>query len=101
MKPFYDRNGIVIYNADCSDVLPTLGASDLLLTDPKYGIGADLGQSKRANKQHGKALAPSKDYGRTNWDAEPTSEALISLARSKGNKQIIWGGENFNMRTGN
>ncbi len=37
--PYYDRDGITIYNADCRKVLPFLDRFDLLLTDPPYGIG--------------------------------------------------------------
>lgn len=41
MKPYYERNGITIYHADCRDVLPTLDTDSaaLTLTDPPYGIG--------------------------------------------------------------
>lgn len=37
-KPYYSKNGITIYNADCREVLPLLPKFDLLLTDPPYGI---------------------------------------------------------------
>ena len=40
VSPFYDRDGITIYNADCRDVLPMLGKFDLLLTDPPYELDA-------------------------------------------------------------
>lgn len=36
--PYYDRDGITIYCADCRDVLPHLEPVDLVLTDPPYGI---------------------------------------------------------------
>ena len=38
MKPYYEdsESGIVIYNADCREVLPTLSPVDLVLTDPPY-----------------------------------------------------------------
>ena len=39
VKPYYEHAGITIYNADCREVLPTLGPVDLVLTDPPYGIG--------------------------------------------------------------
>jgi len=39
MKPYYEENGIVIYNADCRELLPSLPKVDLVLTDPPYGIG--------------------------------------------------------------
>jgi len=38
--PYYDADGITIYNADCRKVLPWLARVDVLLTDPPYGIGA-------------------------------------------------------------
>jgi site-specific DNA-methyltransferase (adenine-specific) len=39
VKPYYERDGIVIYHGRCEDVLPTLeaGCVDLVLTDPPYG----------------------------------------------------------------
>ena len=42
MAPYYDDGaGIVIYHADCRDVLPTLPPVDLVLTDPPYGDDHD------------------------------------------------------------
>jgi site-specific DNA-methyltransferase (adenine-specific) len=38
VKPYYERDGIVIYHGDCREVLPALGPVDLVLTDPPYGI---------------------------------------------------------------
>lgn len=35
MKPYFERNGITIYCADCRELLPELPA-DLVLTDPPY-----------------------------------------------------------------
>lgn len=38
-SPYYDDgNGIVIYHADCRDILPHLEQIDLIITDPPYGI---------------------------------------------------------------
>jgi DNA modification methylase len=39
-KPYYEEEGIVIYNADCRDILPLLPSVDLVLTDPPYGVDA-------------------------------------------------------------
>jgi len=49
MTPYYqdDHAGIVIYNADCRDVLPTLDPVDLVLTDPPYSSGGQY-RSDRA-----------------------------------------------------
>lgn len=40
MTPYYDKDGITIYHADCADVLPLIDPSTvaLVLTDPPYGI---------------------------------------------------------------
>ena len=38
MKPYYEKDGIVIYHGDCREVLPTLEKVDLVLTDPPYGM---------------------------------------------------------------
>ncbi len=43
MKPYYSHNGIVIYHADCREVLPTLPKVDLVLTDPPYGMSFQSG----------------------------------------------------------
>jgi DNA modification methylase len=37
VEPFYDRDGITIYNADCRKLLPWLEI-DRVVTDPPYGI---------------------------------------------------------------
>jgi DNA modification methylase len=37
--PYYSEPGIVIYHADCRDILPLLPKVDLVLTDPPYGVG--------------------------------------------------------------
>ena len=42
-KPYYQEPGIIIYHADCKDILPYLEPVDLVLTDPPYGVGIDYG----------------------------------------------------------
>lgn len=39
-KPYYQDDAVIIYHADCRDILPLLPAKsiDLVLTDPPYGI---------------------------------------------------------------
>lgn len=39
MKPYYERDGIVIYHGDCRDIVPTLSGVDMVVTDPPYGVG--------------------------------------------------------------
>ena len=67
--PYYDRDGIRIFCGDNREIMPLLGRYDIGLHDPQYGIGAD--KNLRANKQHGNAAAPSRDYGVGKWDDTP------------------------------
>jgi site-specific DNA-methyltransferase (adenine-specific) len=39
VKPYYERDGIAVYHADCFDVLPTLEGVDAFVTDPPYSSG--------------------------------------------------------------
>lgn len=52
-----------LYLGDCSEIMPTLGRVNAVVTDPPYGIGAD----KAAANNEGKY--GWKFYGHTNWDA--------------------------------
>lgn len=98
MKPYYDDGkGIVIYHGDCREILPSLEPVDLVLTDPPYGIRADKGQMQRANKQNGRALAPSRDYGSSDWDNAPPCAEMLQAIISKAERAILWGGNFFNL----
>jgi DNA modification methylase len=83
----------ILYLGDCYTILPNLPPVDVVLTDPPYGIGAD--KNLRANKQHGKAAAPSKDYGQGNWDREPPSQATLDAIAATAKYTIFWGGNYF------
>jgi DNA modification methylase len=72
MKPYYEHNGIVIYHGDCREVLPTLGAVDLVLTDPPYGV--DLG-NHQASKETRPGWLAKQAY--SNYD--DTAENLESI----------------------
>jgi DNA modification methylase len=87
--PYYDRDGITIYHADCRQILPMLGRFDLLMADPPYGIGASKGTWGSSNK--GKV----KDYGKSDWDNEPVESWVMELVRSRCEKQIIFGGNYY------
>ena len=89
--PYYDRDGITIYHADCRQILPMLGRFDLLMADPPYGIDAD--NRKRILSR--RKLAAAKDYGESQWDKEPVPAWLMELAREMCDKQIIFGGNYY------
>lgn len=51
IEPYYQKDGITIYNADCREVLPQLGVFDVVVTDTPYGVsGGKGGDSKKYGK---------------------------------------------------
>ena len=92
LQPFYDRDGITIYNAKCETVLPHLEDCDLVCTDPPYGIGENANK-QRTRQGHG--MAAQRDYGAYDWDGEPPPTWLLDQAISKGSNAIVWGGNHL------
>lgn len=47
--PYYEDSFVTIYNADCRDVLPALGAdtADVIVTDPPYGMKFVTGTGRK------------------------------------------------------
>lgn len=78
-----------LYNADCMDVLPTLGNVDAVVTDPPYGIGKD-GQ-RRSTGGHG----GRKAYDFRGWDAQRPSADIFAHLIAAAPHQVIWGGNYF------
>lgn len=83
--PYYDEDGITIYNSDCRKVMPWIGEIDLLLTDPPYGIDA-------GNTQFGKA----DGYEKGDWD-KTTDELAIKLAMERTKTAIVFGGNYYTL----
>ena len=86
--PFYDQDGITIYNADCRRVLPWLDRFDLLLTDPPYGIGAgkmNLGMWRTSRMEKG------------DWDKATPPPWLMDAMIESAEKQIVWGGNYYGL----
>ena len=81
--------GVELYNADCREVLPTLGKVDAVVTDPPYGIGKD-GQ-KRTTGGHG----GRKGYEFLGWDATRPEPEVFALLLAAGQQHVIWGGNYF------
>jgi DNA modification methylase len=84
--------GVVLYNADCREVLPTLGRFDAVVTDPPYGIG----ESNKNFASRGK-LASADKYERSNWDDKPADSFVLDWCMANSNRQIIWGGNYFGL----
>lgn len=98
MKPYYEQNGITIYHGDCRQIVPMLGAFDLLLTDPPYGIGESSKKVESRQRKEGgasKSLANQRDYGSFNWDTTAPPRWVLDMLRESSEKQILWGGNYY------
>jgi len=73
-EPYYQRDGITIYCADCRDVLPSFaaGSFDLVLTDPPYGISHPCDFEKRGRSN----LADCRNYANVAGDNKPFDPSL-------------------------
>ena len=93
--PWQDMRQIgdcTLYLGDCSDVMPVLKGVDAVVTDPPYGIGEAAGKNKSRGDK-----AVSKDYGNKKWDDAPLSGKLLSDVLNLAGKQIIFGGNYFQL----
>lgn len=79
-----------LYLGDCSDILPTLGKVDAVVTDPPYGIGEAAGKNASRNN-----LAAAKDYGNDTWDNEPICPEVMAMVRASGRWNVMFGGNYY------
>lgn len=86
--------GVTLYNADCRDVLPTLGKVDAVVTDPPYSIslaGASGSFTRIGNKG---TRSLSFFEGDTNWPAMTAAvcEAIGASLRHEPLSVYCWCG---------
>jgi len=94
MKPYYDHNGITIYNGDCLKIMPDIldGSIDMVMTDPPYGTTACAWDSiipfepmweqlKRIIKKNGAIVLTA---------SQPFTTALISSNMGMFKYEWIW-----------
>jgi site-specific DNA-methyltransferase (adenine-specific) len=87
MKDFYKAKGVLLICGDNKDFFDYITQCDALLTDPPYGIGF--------GKKHTKWSA-NRNTHLGEWDnVTPEIKTFLKF----GKKQIIWGGERFNLPT--
>ena len=84
VEPYFRDDAVVIYHADCRDVLPKMPQVDLVLTDPPYGIGIAANPFRQRFEQSG-------------WDDCRVDADLLATAISAGRDAIIWGGNYFGL----
>jgi DNA modification methylase len=90
VKPFFERDGIVLYHGKAEQVLPTLpaGSVDLVVTSPPYNLGRthngtfnhdmrNVAGPRKGSKWHAPALA----YGYDSDDDALPHDAYLTLHR--------------------
>jgi len=82
--------GVTLYLGDCREILPTLGKVDAVVTDPPYGIGADKGAGKSADKW-------SEFTGEARWDLAPPDADFLRAVVALSDHAIVWGGNYFDL----
>lgn len=92
LVPYYDAGGITIYHGDNRQILPMLGRFDLLMADPPYGV--NIGKRDGLGRN---GTAKVKDYGAIEWDKETVEEWVMSLARGICTRQVIFGGNYYQL----
>lgn len=88
-EPYYDRDGITIFCADCRDVLPHLPPVDLVLTDPPYGLD-ELWQGGGGSVNSSWAFDPKEAM---EWDSD-TVDCVTDLP-TMAPMVVIWGGNYY------
>lgn len=102
MKAYYDHGGIVIYHGNSREILPSLPKSDLLLTDPPYGLRVARREAfgrgdTRGTNGLGGYNPGCRDYEESAWDDERADDDLIGLCRASADLQVVWGGNYFTL----
>ncbi len=94
MKPYYQDDSVTIYHGDCREILPSLGAVDLVLTDPPYGIAHDTDNSGFSGGHVGKK---GNTKGSSNGIPIIGDDHAFdpTFLLSYGIQQVIWGWHNF------
>jgi DNA modification methylase len=108
ITPFYEDESGMIYCADCLDLMKMMPdkSVSLCLTDPPYGINFDTekesmsamlridGSQRKCDKWSNPI---PKFYPKGDWDSNPPSQEAFDEIFRVSNKQIIWGGNYFQL----
>lgn len=90
MKPYYEKDGITIYNGDCLDVMKEFKdkSFDMVLTDPPYGVGASKGVG-------GYGVSRTDKHYKDNWDKKRPDKIYFNELLRVSKNAIVFGGNYF------
>lgn len=96
-KPYYQDDAVVIYHADCRDILPLIPdkSIDLVLTDPPYGI--DYQSAWRIDRQRKEKIVGDNEFPLWMFDLLHPQNAMLVFCRwdilsilQKPKSLIVW-----------
>ena len=92
-RPYYEADGVTIFNADCRPILATLDpARVLVIADPPYGIGVETnnGEKGRGFRLNPDAPGVAYDFAPVVGDDQPFDPSPLLRFRS-----VIFGANHF------
>lgn len=89
----------VLYQGDCLRIMPMLEGVDAVVTDPPYGIGWDDAAAAASGARSGAMKAFKGTYEASGWDKQTASNARMEVMREIAPKQIIFGGNYYQLPT--
>lgn len=91
-QPYYEADGITIYNGDCRRIVPWLPKADLLLTDPPYGIR--VAPRGKVGGAPGARIASTR-FRPVTWDDEPPPTWVLEMLIAHATWSVLWGGNYY------
>lgn len=85
----YRHGNILMIHGDCMDVMAEIGEKEIpiAIVDPEYGISA-------GKMTHGKGI---KNWNKSDWDKKTPDKTYFDKLFQISNKQIIFGGNYFDL----
>lgn len=93
--PEFNESGLELHCCDCMELMAQYPDKhfDLAIVDPPYGIGA-------SEMKMGKGIDQQWKQGK-NWDSHPPDDEYFKQLFRVSKRQIIWGGNLFNLPKNN